>query len=154
MSLGHNAEMATCSSCGAPVGGPLKNGRDFTMTAALVIPWLLVLPSLPCLLLLLAPAVGSPLGPTRIHESFSPDRKHRVVITQFEKEIFSFDRPLDLRVNLEEVTTGRVMDQVFVAIEEASDVGSPSVVWDVHRAVVTNLEARHALTVTLHRVDQ
>ncbi|MDQ3419271.1 MAG: hypothetical protein M3541_10875 [Acidobacteriota bacterium] len=123
------------------------------MTAALVIPWLLVLPALPGLLLVLGPFVGLALGPTQIHESFSPDRKHRVVITQFEKEFFNLDRPVDLRVNLEEVATGRVIDQVFVGIAEDSDVGSPSVAWDLRHAIVTNLEREHALTITLRRVE-
>ncbi len=82
---------------------------------------------------------------------FSPDRKHRVVITQFEKEFFNLDRPVDLRVNLEEVAKSRVIDQVFVGIAEDRDVGSPSVAWDLRRAIVTNLEREHALTITLRR---
>lgn len=83
------------------------------------------------------------------HIFLSPDGAHRAVIT--EKRFGIIDPPVELWINLEDITTGAVVDQVIVGIDEASDVGHPSAVWSAEAVVVNHLEQEHNISATLRR---
>jgi hypothetical protein len=80
----------------------------------------------------------------------SPDGAHRVVITA-RTGLGGIDPPVQLWINLEEVTTGAVVDQLILGIDEASDVGRPSAEWSAGEVVVSDLEGEHNVKATLRR---
>src|SRR5690606_8832105 len=85
-----------------------------------------------------------------LHVFVSPDGEHRLVITQ-KARLGGIDPPVDLWMNLEDVRTGVVVDQLIVGVDEDSDVGDPSAEWSPEAVVVRNLEREHNVSATLRR---
>lgn len=84
------------------------------------------------------------------HVFVSRDGEHRLVITQ-KPRLGGIDPPVDLWINLEDVRTGVVVDQLIVGVDEDSDLGDPSAEWSPDAVVVTSLERQHSVSATLRR---
>lgn len=80
----------------------------------------------------------------------SPDGEQRLVITQ-KARFGGTDPPVELWINLEDVRTGALVDQLIVGVDEDSDVGEPAADWSTDAVLVRNLEREHNVSATLRR---
>lgn len=83
----------------------------------------------------------------------STDGEQRLVITQ-KSRFGGIDPPVELWLNLEDIRTGAVVDQLIVGVDEDSDVGEPAADWSTEAVVVRNLEREHNVSATLRRTSR